>query len=59
MSVAVKQVESCFIRALMDDYERWALNPQDSRRRSTTRTSISISSSARASSSAMTDTQRV
>ena len=57
MSVAVKQVESCFIRALMDDYERWALNPQDSRRRSTTRTSIS--SSARASSSAMTDTQRV
>ena len=32
MSVAVKQVESCFIRALMEDYERWALNPNDPRR---------------------------
>ena len=32
MSVAVKQVESCFIRALMEDYERGALNPNDSRR---------------------------
>jgi hypothetical protein len=35
MSFAVKQVESCFINALMNDYEDWAGNPHDVRRKAT------------------------
>ena len=35
MSFAVKQVESCFINALMKDYEDWAGNPDDVRRQAT------------------------